>query len=59
MKDYADKNNIELIFSPVYSPEFQPCESLIGFIKQFIKKKRLEDLYNGIEKTFEEMLKEA
>ena len=41
VKEYAEVNDIELIFSPVYRPEFQPSESLIGFLKQHIKKKRL------------------
>jgi transposase len=41
VKEYANTHEIELIFSPVYSPEYQPCESLIGYLKQHIKKKRL------------------
>ena len=39
--EFAEKNNVELIFSPAYSPEIQPSESLIGYLKQYIKKKRL------------------
>ena len=41
VKKYAQDNNIELLYSPAYSPEYQPSESLIGFLKQQIKKKRL------------------
>ena len=41
VKEYAEKDNLELVFSPEYSPEFQPSESLIGYLKQYIKKKRL------------------
>ena len=41
VKEFAEKNNLELVFSPAYSPEFQPSESLIGYLKQYIKKKRL------------------
>ena len=41
VKEFAEKKNIELVFSPAYSPEFQPSESLIGYLKQYIKKKRL------------------
>ena len=33
VREYAGKNKIELIFSPAYSPEFQPSESLIGYLK--------------------------
>ena len=33
IKNYARESGIELIFSPVYRPEFQPSEFLIGHIK--------------------------
>ena len=59
VKDYAQANNIDLIFAPVYSPEFNPSESLIGYLKQIVKKKRLQNVYEGKEQTFESMLKEA
>ena len=41
VKEFARANDIDLIFAPVYSPEYNPSESLIGFLKQHIKKKRL------------------
>ena len=44
VREYCQKNQIEIIFSPVYRPEFQPSERLIGFIKQYVKKKRLINL---------------
>ena len=59
VKEYARENEIELIFAPIYSPEFQPSESLIGFLKQHVKKKRLQNLFKDKEQTFEQMLKEA
>ena len=59
MAKYAGENNIELIFAPVYSPEYQPSESLIGYLKQYVKKKRLKNIYDGKEQTFEQMLNEA
>ena len=59
VKQYARENEIELIFAPIYSPEFQPSESLIGFLKQYVKKKRLQNLFSDKEQTFEQMLKEA
>ena len=59
VKQYARENDIELIFAPIYSPEFQPSESLIGFLKQYVKKKRLQNLFTDKEQTFEQMLKEA
>ena len=33
VKEYARENKIDLIFAPVYSPELNPSESLIGFLK--------------------------
>ena len=33
VKEYARENKIDLIFAPVYSPEFNPSESLIGYLK--------------------------
>ena len=33
VKEYAQLNKIDLIFAPVYSPEYNPSESLIGFLK--------------------------
>ena len=33
VRKYCDENNIERIFAPVYSPEYQPCESMIGYLK--------------------------
>ena len=33
VKKYAGENDIDLIFAPIYSPEYQPSESLIGFLK--------------------------
>ena len=30
----CNENDIERIFAPVYSPEYQPCESMIGYLKQ-------------------------
>ena len=33
VKQYARANDIDLIFAPVYSPEFNPSESLIGYLK--------------------------
>ena len=33
VKEYARSNDIDLIFAPVYSPEYNPSESLIGFLK--------------------------
>ena len=33
VKKYASENDIDLIFAPIYSPEYQPSESLIGFLK--------------------------
>ena len=33
VRDYCNDNNIERIFAPAYSPEYQPSESLIGFLK--------------------------
>ena len=59
VKDYARKNDIDLIFAPVYSPEFNPSESLIGYLKQHIKKKRLQNIIEDKEQTYEQMLKEA
>ena len=59
MKDYARTNDIDLIFAPVYSPEYNPSESLIGYLKQYIKKKRLQNIMEGKEQTYEQMLKEA
>ena len=38
VKEYAANNEIELIFSPVYRPEFQPSEPLIGFLKHHVRK---------------------
>ena len=34
VKKYAEENDIELLFAPLYSPEYQPCESVIGILKQ-------------------------
>ena len=53
VKLYASENDIELIFAPIYSPEYQPSESLIGFLKQHVKKKRLQNLFTDKEQTFE------
>ena len=33
VKEYASANKIDLIFAPVYSPEYNPSESLIGYLK--------------------------
>ena len=33
VKKYANENDIELIYAPAYSPEYQPSESLIGYLK--------------------------
>ena len=41
VKDFARDNDIELIFSPVYSPQYQPSEPLIGYLKQYVRKKRM------------------
>ena len=59
VKNYARENEIDLIFSPVYSPEFNPSESLIGYLKHHIKKKRLQNIIEGKEQTYEQMLNEA
>ena len=34
VRNYCNDNNIERIFAPAYSPEYQPSESLIGYLKQ-------------------------
>ena len=49
VKEYARDHDIELIFSPVYSPQFQPCELLIGYLKQYVKSERLKGLLNDKE----------
>ena len=53
VKDYAQKNDIDLIFAPYYSPEYNASESLVGYLKQFIRKKRLQNLCSNKEQTFE------
>ena len=59
VKEYARTNDIDLIFAPVYSPEFNPSESLIGYLKQHVRKKRLQNIMEDKEETFQQMLKEA
>ena len=59
VKKYAEENNIEIIYSPVYRPEFQPSEHLISYLKQYAKKKRLEGIVKGKENTFVKLLNEA
>lgn len=38
VKDYCEKNNIELWFTPPYSPEFNPIERVWSFMKSIVKK---------------------
>ena len=59
VNEYVADHNIEIILSPIYSPEYQPVESVIGLVKQCIKKKRLQNILQGKEQSYEKMLNEA
>ena len=58
VREYASKSDIDLIFAPYYSPEFNASESLVGYLKKYIKRKRLQNLCQD-KQSFEQMLKEA
>ena len=38
VKDYCEEHNIELWFTPPYSPEFNPIERVWSFMKSIVKK---------------------
>ena len=55
-----DELSISYIYSPVYSPDYNPIEYVFGMAKSIVKMKRLKaivdeeeiDLYSEIEKSF-------
>jgi len=53
--EYMDKNNINVLFLPPYSPELNPIEEAFSKIKQFIKKQKartIDNLLKAIENAF-------
>ena len=48
VKQFCQKNNIELVFQPPYSPEFNCIESLWGVIKRDFKYRLAERKYDKL-----------
>ena len=47
VKERMDSMSIPYIFSPPYSPDYNPIESVFSIFKQSLKKKRLKSILNG------------
>jgi transposase len=63
VKERLDELSIPYIFSPPYSPDFNPIESVFSIFKRELKVKRLAAILQGrpfnvrktVKKTFEEI----
>ena len=45
--DRMDELGFEYIWAPVYSPDYNPVETVINLSKQWIKRQRLIAIMNG------------
>ena len=48
--------NIEAIWAPAYSPDYNPIEFYFGQLKRIVRKWRLQDMVRGRQRTFEELI---
>lgn len=58
-KNFMDEHNMEYILAPVYSPEYNPAEMLIGKLKNWIRRERLNDLVNKKNRTIRYLIQES
>ena len=48
--------NIEPVFAPVYSPEYNPIEYCFSQLKRIVKKYRLQDMINNRQRDFNTLI---
>ena len=48
--------NIEAIFAPAYSPDYNPIEYYFSMLKRIVRKWRLQDMVRGRQRGFEELV---
>jgi transposase len=46
---------IEIVYLPAYSPELNPCELVFGFVKNRIRKLRIDCLFDEVISSFDAM----
>ena len=50
---------IELIWSPIYSPDMNPIELMHSILKQSVKKQRLADMLKATKRQYRQILPNA
>ena len=48
-----EQYNIEPIFSPAYSPDYNPIEYMFSKLKGMVRKMRLQDMVKGQKREFD------
>ena len=53
VKTLMEQYNIEPIFSPAYSPDYNPIEYMFSKLKGMVRKMRLQDMVKGQKREFD------
>ena len=59
MKERMQELGLHYAYTPVYSPQYNGIEEVIGMGKRAVKKRRLELIQRGEEENLEEIIREA
>ena len=59
VRDLCQLRNIVLVFAPVWSPQFQPCERCYASVKRTFKQLKLADLVAGRQVNVEQLVRES
>ena len=51
-----DKLDIEPLFAPIYSPDYNPIEMMFSKLKALVKRLRLQDMVKMRQRRFDELL---
>jgi transposase len=57
VKEYAEENNINLIFNVPYSPEYNPIERVFSELKNYLRFKRNNNLFSNLMKNVKKCFK--
>ena len=58
-KEYFDENEIEYLFAPVGSPEYNSIEYMFSALKRHVKSDRLRDMTNARPKSYDQYIDKA
>ena len=57
--DVYKELNILPLFSPIYSPEYNPIEMMFSKLKNIVKRMRLKDMLEQRKRTFDQLIDKA